>query len=216
MPVLGILFAAHSALTVRRISVEGTAAVSNDRVLKRIGMGSYDGASVFLLPGAARRALLKDPWIKDVRVKRNLRGSAVIRIEEMEPFCLLATLDGTLRYVDSSGREMGLAPVVGHGMDYPVISAPEGFVREGMRVLNLSASSRYAPRWDDISEVVVLADGGFEVFTNRGLITELGADIEAQWKKFEKISRNLHEKSLKPKYINLRRAGVGIVRLTGR
>lgn len=211
----GVFFGARFALTVDRVRVEGAAAVSERDVVKRIGMAP-GGAGVLLLPGAASRSLKKDRWIKNVSVKRDFRGGAVITIEEKKPFCLSVTSDGRLRYLDSDGGDLGPAPVAAHGTDYPVVRAPAGFESEGTRVLTLSSSARSAPRWDDISEVAVLGGDGFEIFTRRGLKVELpGSDLDGQWEKLEKISRNLYEIGLKAAYINLRRDGVGFVRPGG-
>lgn len=211
----GLFFGARFALTVDKVRVEGAAAVSKRDVVKRIGMAP-GGAGVLLFPGAVSRSLRKDRWIQNVSVKRDFRGGAVITIEEKKPFCLSVGPDGRLRYLDSDGGDLGPAPVAAHGTDYPVVRAPAGFESEGTRVLALSSSARSAPRWDDISEVAVLGGDGFEIFTRRGLKVELpGSDLDGQWEKLEKISRNLYEIGLKAAYINLRRDGVGFVRPGG-
>lgn len=212
----GLFFGGHIALTVEEVKVEGTAAVSGRDVMRRIGMAPESGGKVFLFPGSVSRSLKKDRWIKSVSVDRDFRGGAVITIEEKKPFCLSVSPDGRLRYLDSDGGDLGPAPVAAHGTDYPVVRAPAGFEREGAKVLNLAASARSAPRWDDISEVAVLGGDGFEIFTRRGLKVELsGSDLAGQWEKLEKISRNLYEIGMRAKYINLRRDGVGFVRPDG-
>ena len=211
----GLVFAGRAALTVDKLKVRGTVAVSEREIIKRAGMPP-GGGKFFLLPGVAERAVKKDPWIKSVSVKRDFRGGAVITVSEKKPFCLSVSADGGLRYLDSDGSDLGPAPVADRGTDYPVVRAPEGFAREGTRALEISASSRSAPRWDDISEVVVLGGDGFEIFTRRGMKVDLpGGDIAAHWEKLEKISRNLYENGIRATYINLRREGVGFVRPGG-
>ncbi len=203
-----MFFAAYRALLVNTVSVEGIDAVSERRVLKRMGFPS-PGGEIFIFPGAARKAVEKDPWVKSVSVKRDYRGGISIRVREKKPFCLLAE-EGELFYIDSSGAVLGRAPVSAYGMNFPVLRSSARFITDGMRAFELSAYSRNAPGWDSISEVVSDGDG-VEVFTRDGVRIELGADLTAQWKKLEKITRSLHAMGMKAKYINLRRDGVGIV-----
>lgn len=213
MCAAGLFFGGRAALTVDYVTVEGTAAVSERDVMRRIGMPPGARTGILLFPGSVSRALKKEPWIRSVSVKRDFRGGAVITVEEKKPFCLSVAPDGGLRYLDSDGGGLGPAPVAAHGTDYPVVRAPAGFEREGTRALKISSQSRAAPRWDDISEVAVLGGDGFEIFTRRGLKVELpGGDIGEQWEKLEKISRGLYEIGMRPTYINLRRDGVGFVR----
>lgn len=195
------------------VSVEGAAALSERSILRRIGVPA-SGGEVLLLPWAAGRAVREDRWVRDVSVKRDFRGGVSIRVAEKKPFCLLAAPDGTFFYVDEAGARLGRAPVAAYGMDFPVLRAPGGFVADGVLALGLSASSRDAPGWGDISEVVSDGDG-VEIFTRGGVRIELGADLRAEWERLEKITRNLHALGLRAKYINLRRSGVGIVGLEG-
>ncbi|WP_462137122.1 cell division protein FtsQ/DivIB [Candidatus Mycalebacterium sp.] len=202
-------FAARGALVIGNASVEGAIAVSGENILRTAGV--YSGEKVLLLPGAVNRALKSEPWVETVSVRRDFRGGAVITIKEKKPFCLLAMPNGTFFYIDGSGGPLGPAPAGGHGMDFPVVRARPGFVSEALAVLNLSSSAVSAPGWDDISEVVVSGAGGAEVFTRPGQRIDLGADLRADWEKLERITHNLQARGLSPKYVNLRRKGVGIV-----
>lgn len=204
-----VFFAARGAIVISAVSVEGARSVSEENILRTVGV--YSGEKVLLLPGAVNRALKSEPWVETVSVRRDFRGGVVIEAREKEPFCLLAMTDGTFFYIDGSGNPLGPAPAGGHGMDFPVVSARSGFVPEALAVLNLSSSAVSAPGWDDISEVVVSRADGVEIFTRAGQRMELGADLKAQWDKLERITRSLRTRGLSPKYVNLRRKGVGIV-----
>ncbi|QMU55637.1 MAG: FtsQ-type POTRA domain-containing protein [Candidatus Mycalebacterium zealandia] len=207
--VVAVFFVSRSALLIGNASVEGARAVSEENILRTAGL--YSGEKVLLLPGAVNRALKSEPWVETVSMTRDFRGGAVIKIKEKKPFCLLAMPNGTFFYIDESGVPLGSAPAGLHGMDFPVVRAQPAFVSEALAALNLSSSAVSAPGWDDISEVVVLGESGVEIFTRPGQRIDLGADLKAHWEKLERITSNLRARGLSPKYINLRRKGVGIV-----
>jgi len=181
--------------------------------LKRIGKISLSDKGVFLLPGAVEKSLSRDRRISKVSVNRDFRGGLSVKIDEKKPFCLFAKPDGTLFYIDDGGEVIGPAPVVPYGMNFPVLSASPGFVRQGVLALNFSHSALSAPSWDDISEVVVRDGEGFEIFTRGGARIEIGTNLKAQWEKLEKMTRDLNARGLEAKYINLRNEGVGIINL---
>ncbi len=176
-------------------------------------MLSVSKKEVFLFPGAVSGSLEKDPWISEVSVERDFKGGVSIKIDEKKPFCLFAKRNGKFFYVNDSGEILGPAPVAPYGMNFPVLSASPGFVREGVLALNSSRSALSAPGWEDISEIVVRDGEGFEIFTRTGEKIELGAELEAQWEKLERIMRALSARGLEAKYINLRKDGVGIINL---
>lgn len=209
-----MFFAAKSALVIDTVVIEGANAVSRQSVLKRIGM-PHEGGTFLLMPGSVSGALEKAPWIKEASARRNFSGKVAISIKEKIPFCLYAADDGKLYYLDDSGARLGAAPAGNYGMDYPVLRSPMGFVSGGIEVLKLSLSSVAAPGWDDISEVSVPGEEGVDIFTRQGAVIEMGADLKGLWEKLEKITRNLYASGRKAKYINLRREGVGILRLNG-
>ena len=204
-----VFFAARGALVIDRVFVEGARSVSEENILRTVGF--YSGEKVLLLPGAVKRALKSEPWMEKVSVKRDFRGGVVVKIVEKKPFCLLAVTDGTFFYIDGLGSRLGPAPEGGHGMDFPVVRAQPAFVPEALAALRLSSSAVSAPGWEDISEIVVSGSGGVEIFTRRGRRIDLGTDLKAQWEKLERIIASFEARGLNPKYVNLRRRGVGIV-----
>lgn len=94
-----------SELAVRRILVDGTARTTPDAV--RAALAPFVGDNLLELSLAdVATAARKDPWVKDVSVKRKLPGTLRVTVTERAP-AALALQKGRVLVVDGDGATLG-------------------------------------------------------------------------------------------------------------
>lgn len=107
-----------SYFKVEEVIINGNNRVSENEILKRSGI--IEGTSTILFyEDAARKEILKSPWIKSVNILREYPEKVVIEVEEIEPFCIFTSEQGKYLYMSSDGNMLG--PVSStEGMDFPL------------------------------------------------------------------------------------------------
>ena len=87
---------------VQEIRINGISRVQRDWVLK--AMDIKPGANLFRLDEEKmEKALLKDPWIRDVRISRDLPHTLVVTVKERRPIGVV-TNGSTALLMDESGK----------------------------------------------------------------------------------------------------------------
>lgn len=108
------------------VQVGGVRATDQAALLKVAAIAP--GSSLFAVDvDRVRAAVAALPWVREVRVVRQLPGTLRIEVEEHQP-AFLARLD-ELRYVTATGRVV-LAPL-DQGVDFPVITGADRAALEG-------------------------------------------------------------------------------------
>ena len=107
--------------TVSSISVEGTSRIEKSEILRLSGI--KPGMRIMSIsPGAAQRAIAKNPWVKKVDVTRHLPGTVAIRVQERIPLALVNA--GNVYYADNDGKLLPLFK--GTYSDLPLITGLKG------------------------------------------------------------------------------------------
>lgn len=97
MAILG-----SSLFGIRSVVFEGNVYMSDATVEAVTGM--LEGASVFSVDtAAAREAVLKDPWVAEVRITTSLRRTALVEVAERVPVVWYVGEDQKARVVDARG-----------------------------------------------------------------------------------------------------------------
>jgi len=110
-------------VTVSRVVVRGTALLASSTIEKRLK--SFSGKSLEEVRiNEVRQALASEPWIRSMKISKELNGILRVRIEERRPAALLAD-EGRRAIIDTegyllpdegiSGRFRRLVPVYGAG-----------------------------------------------------------------------------------------------------
>lgn len=98
-----VVILASPLFGVRTVRFEGTVYTSKATVAKVVS--KLKGASVFTVDTAsARRILLDDPWVADVRITTRFPGSALVEVTERTPVVWYAGLDNRARVIDARGH----------------------------------------------------------------------------------------------------------------
>lgn len=161
---------AHPYFALDEIVVQRRGHVTAEMIQRSSGL--QPGMSIWDVdPDAVAARLRELPWVRTVRVRRELPDRVVIRVREYRPLAIVrvAEADHPLYYVAADGRIF--APVDGRdGRDLPYVSGlargdlegPHGRGAEAMReaLAALAAAAPYAPMLGTVSEVHVdLRDG---------------------------------------------------------
>jgi cell division protein FtsQ len=110
-------------VTVNRVVVSGTSLLASSGIEKRLKAFSGKNLEEVRIDDV-RRELAEEPWIRSMRISKELNGILRVRIEERRPAALLAD-DGRRAIIDTegyllpdegvSGRFRRLVPVYGAG-----------------------------------------------------------------------------------------------------
>lgn len=97
MAILG-----SSLFGIRSVVFEGNVYMSDETVETVTGM--LEGASVFSVDtAAAREAVMKDPWVAEVRITTSLRRTALVEVAERVPVVWYVGEDQKARVIDARG-----------------------------------------------------------------------------------------------------------------
>ena len=200
-------------LTVKEIVITGNSKISSSEIVKRSGIRA--GATSMLFPASrAKREILENPWVSEVRVKKFLHGKIKIEIRENEPFCVVAREGAEPYYIDAEGRLLGAAEP-SRGLDFPVISSKgeisPGLMLQAIEILSLSKSSP-ALGWSEISEIAVEEDFGIKLLTlDRRFVTFGKNNMKSKWHKVERIIVHSRRNNLVEKDIDISSGDVGVI-----
>lgn len=160
---------------------------------------------------AVERALSTHPWVRQVRVRRELPSRLVVELEEYHPVALLAL--GELYLVDDRGQPFKRA-TVNDELDLPLVTGVdrEDFTGDRARALEVLAravnvADAYCrlsgQKKGDLSEVHVELDE-VTVVTVDGQEVHLGAgDLEPKLQRLKKVRAELDARALKAEVIRL-------------
>ncbi len=212
---MGVLVATYHTdyFIIKEVEVKGEKIVSKEELLRRIGIRpGY--SSIFFSTGDAEEELLKNPWIKDVQIRREFPGKVIIELREALPFCLYRNNDGELFYLSEDGTKLG-SPNSTYGLDFPILMSQgiEGrqLLRNAIQLLKFSLKSSVL-KWDEISEINVDSIYGLSVFTRDGRRIDFGSEnIATKWNRVEKIISHSRSFNLREKYINIDSETTGVV-----
>ncbi len=204
-----------SYFLVTQVDIVGAQRISKEEIIKRSGI--KPGVSMFsFFESRVGNELLKNPWLREVNISRELPGKVIIEIKEREPFCLLSGDDGIVYYMDNGGKILGEATPES-GMDFPTITGvgsdtlEAGLLEEAMVILRLSRKSAQLS-WNVVSEVNLSTFYGVTLFTSDRRRIEFGrGEIEDKWHRIEKVIAHAGEKNLSVDYINVVARDLGVV-----
>ncbi len=160
---------------------------------------------------AVERALSTHPWVRQVRVHRELPSRVVVELEEHQAVALLAL--GELYLVDEGGEPFKRATVTDE-LDLPLVTGVdrEDFSGDRARVVEglgraVSVIDAYrrlsGQKKSDLSEVHVELDE-VTVVTMDGQEVHLGAgDLEPKLQRLEKVRAELDARALRAEVIRL-------------
>ena len=200
-------------LTVKEIVITGNSKISSSEIIKRSGIRAGKTSMLFPTSGA-KREILENPWVSEVRVKKFLHGKIKVEIYENEPFCIVAREGAEPHYIDAEGRRLGAAEP-SRGLDFPVISSREeispGLLLQAIEILSLSKSSS-ALDWSEISEIAVEENFGIKLLTvDRRFITFGKNNMKSKWHKVERIIVHSRKNNLVEKDIDISSGDVGVI-----
>ena len=200
-------------LTVKEIVITGNSKISSSEIIKRSGIRAGKTSMLFPTSGA-KREILENPWVSEVRVKKFLHGKIKVEIYENEPFCIVAREGAEPHYIDVEGRRLGAAEP-SRGLDFPVISSREeispGLLLQAIEILSLSKSSS-ALDWSEISEIAVEENFGIKLLTvDRRFITFGKNNMKSKWHKVERIIVHSRKNNLVEKDIDISSGDVGVI-----
>ena len=179
--------------------------------LARLGGISHGRNLLSLDVEAVERALSTHPWVRQVRVRRELPSRLVVELEEYHPVALLAL--GELYLVDDRGQPFKRA-TVNDELDLPLVTGVdrEDFTGDRARALEVLAravnvADAYCrlsgQKKGDLSEVHVELDE-VTVVTVDGQEVHLGAgDLEPKLQRLKKVRAELDARALKAEVIRL-------------
>ncbi len=200
-------------LTVKEIVITGNSKISSSEIIKRSGIRA--GATSMLFPASrAKREILENPWVSEVRIKKFLHGKIKVEIHENEPFCIVAREGAEPYYINAEGGRLGAAEP-SQGLDFPVISSKgeisPGLMLQAIEILSLSKSSP-ALGWSEISEIAVEENFGIKLLTlDRRFVTFGKNNMKSKWHKVERIIVHSRRNNLVEKDIDISSGDIGVI-----
>jgi Cell division septal protein len=199
--------------TINHIEISGMKRAHQKEILKRSGLRL--GVSILFFEEGVVGEISKSPWIVEAGIERDFLIQKVkIKIREAEPFCLFQEGEDGLYYMSETGEK--LAGVnFDEGLDFPVLIG-EGIgnselVEGALEILKLSKESNTLG-WKEISGINVDSIYGITLFTTDGRQVDFGeGDLQAKWRKVEKIIAHTRKINLAEKYINISSGKIGVV-----
>lgn len=197
---------------VRTVELTGAKHTSPGE-LQRITDG-YLGLNLFKLDiDRVQRDLRYLPWVERVSIEKQLPSTLRISVVERRPVAL-ASVDGTLRYVDARGFSFAeLSPGVGNP-DLPLITNARGpQVADCVGLLSI-LKQRHAGLFDRVSEISPAGESGFAIFDRdlRTVIYLSGEESAEKWMTLYAIAPAEGFRQQAAEYVDLRFANRIIVK----
>jgi cell division septal protein FtsQ len=202
----------RTLLPLARIEVLNNSRLPREEIIDLAGVKPGDDMLGIRLPRVVE-LLGRNPWIQEVKVRRNFPETLRIEVSEREPLAIVNM--GYLYYCDARG-DIFKPLNDGDGLDYPVITGiteedagrdPAGTRQALTGALDLMAllrGDRNVPL-DDISEIHYDKGFGFTIFTaTGGVAVRLGKDdFPAKLARLGRIFPELKGTLLSLEYIDL-------------
>ena len=199
--------------TVHEITVAGNEKILENEILKRSGLRLGE-SSIFFFEQRVEEEILKNPWIRSVRVQKEFPKRVHIEIEEEKVYCLVLGSDGDPRYLSHTGKMLGTTKF-DEGLDFPVLIGDgidnSDLLEEALQILDLSSNSSVLD-WSEISEIHIDKVYGINVYTTdkRHIVFDRG-QVLRKWRRLESIIRHADALGLKQAYINISSGDMGVV-----
>lgn len=199
--------------TVEQVTVAGNNKVPEKEIIKRSGLRLGE-SSIFFFENQIEEDILKNPWIRSVRVEKEFPKKVHIEIEEEEVYCLVLGSDGNPHYLSKSGKMLETAKF-DEGLDFPVLIGDgirdSDLLEEALQLLELSSKSGVLD-WSEISEIHIDSIYGINLFTMDSRRVELGrGGVSKKWRQLERIIKHADALGLKQSYINITSNNMGVV-----
>ncbi|HEX7049153.1 MAG TPA: FtsQ-type POTRA domain-containing protein [Longimicrobiales bacterium] len=155
------------AFRVEHVRVMGTRYLAPHEALALSGITR--ASNVFDDPAPWRAALMAHPLVSDVRIERELPGTLVLTVTEVEPVALART--PVLRAVDGAGRVLPI-DLTAFDIDLPVLGgqaevAPDGRLRDPVAMAMVKAAAWLRTRAPElaarVSEIAPAAGGALRL-----------------------------------------------------
>lgn len=208
--------------TLKDTTVRGADRVSEGEVLKLSGItGTTNVLTVDL--NRVVTGIKTNPWVRDVRLGRELPNRLVIEIDERRPVALISH-EQNIYLLDEEGT---IFKNLDHGdrVDLPVMTGfseggalDEDLLRGAMELLDYLSGQAAYPSLDYISEIRGDHVYGYSLYTVDHRLYVLGfGDYEKKFSRLRKILFDLTAKnlSLSPLLVNLADPGRVVVRHGG-
>jgi len=199
--------------TVHEVTVTGNEKILQKEILQRSGLRIGE-SSIFFFEDRVAEDILKNPWIRSVKVHKEFPKRVYIEIEEEKVYCLVFGSDGNPHYLSSSGKILG-TDKFDEGLDFPVLIGDgiedSDLLEEALQILDLSSKSSVLD-WSEISEIHLDKIYGINVYTTdrRNIVFDRG-DVFRKWRKLESIIKHADNLGLKQTYINISSSDMGVV-----
>jgi cell division septal protein FtsQ len=204
--------ASRTFLPLARVEVINNNRLPQEEIVELAGVKPGDDMLKLRLPRLVEH-LGRNPWIQEVKVRRNFPETLRIEVKERVPMAIVNM--GYLYYCDGGG-EIFKPLTDGDGLDFPIITGiteedagrdPVGTRQALQGALDLIAQlkTNTAVPLDDISEIHYDKGFGFSIFTARGgVAVRLGRDeFPAKLARLGRIFPDLQGTLLSLEYIDL-------------
>lgn len=196
----------YGYFTVNMVVVSGNNVVARDEILKRSRLVIGE-SSTFFLDKTLEKELIKNSWIRNVKVNKFLPNYIQIVLDEEKIFSLLKDQNGKLKYINQYGKQLGDANIK-LGLDFPVIIRESNIEENSwliaLELLKISKTDSEL-NFSDISEVYYSSISGITVVTTQGTIIYFGKGYELgeRWNSLRDILLYSEYSNFKQQYIDL-------------
>jgi cell division protein FtsQ len=187
---------------IREIDVRGVKELPQNDIMELAGIQPGQNILAVSTQSVADRVLV-NPWVKQIRVGRELPGRLVLDVSERKPVALvkqgggfyLMDAEGYVFKRLSRGDDVDLAIITGVQLKDSPRSA---LLYEALALLDMIAVSGQDDLLGRVSEVSVDEVFGLSVLTDRGLYLKLGTDQYAdKLRQLEIVLADLERRGLK-------------------
>ncbi|MFO7569946.1 MAG: FtsQ-type POTRA domain-containing protein [Smithellaceae bacterium] len=207
--VIGLLFVyGYSYLLscpyfeIREVAVRGVKELTQKDILDLAGVSSRQNI-LAVSTGSVANRVLANPWIKQVRVGRELPDRLVLDVRERNPVALVKQ-NGGFYLMDGEGYVFKRLSR-GDDVDLAIITGVElkdsprsELLHEALALLELIAASEQDDVLGMVSEVSVDEVFGLSVLTDKGLHLKLGVDqYEEKLRQLGLVMADLEKRGLK-------------------
>ncbi len=179
---------------INQIKVLGTKHSTEEEILYLSGLKKGMGIFDFKLAEVAKK-IQYHPWVKNVRIRRELPDCVVIEIEEQEPKAIIALdelyyLNSDLKIFKKLIPEDSLNYPIFTGINYSDLNNPsiKKWVEQAFAIWEIARNSKIIP-CGQISEFYIEPEFGLSIILKKGPLVRLGEDNQKQrFKKLLKIA----------------------------
>ncbi|MBI5038624.1 MAG: FtsQ-type POTRA domain-containing protein [Nitrospirae bacterium] len=213
-----ILHQADNFLKVRSVKIKGNRFVPAEELAPYLG--KIEGRNIFRIDiRDIANGVKRHPWVKEVSIRRELPGTLWVDISERTP-AVYVNNNGSLYLADEEGMILGdktenalILPVV-YGIDLPKGNAGNKSPVQGLSAAIEVKRELSSLPWIDLSTTgIEVEERGQIILHLKGYRIRLGrGGYREKLKRFNEIAKNLEEKGIPYKEIDLRFDNQVIVR----